>query len=82
MNTGVEGVEVRVRRVAETLPEEVLTKMHALDAQKSWHPNFEVVTHDDLTWADAIIWGCPTRFSGVTAQMRTVCNFLLAKADF
>lgn len=72
-------MEVRVKRVAETLSEEILEKMKALDLQKMWHPNYEVVTHDDLLWADAIIWGCPTRFGGVTAQMRTVsiCSFLL-----
>lgn len=68
----VEGVEVRIRRVAETLSEEVLGKMGALEAQKGWHPEFEVVSHDDLLWADAIAWGSPTRFGNVTAQMKTV----------
>lgn len=76
--TEVEGVEVRVRRVAETLSDEVLEKMYALEAQKAWHPEFEVVTHDDLLWADAICWGSPTRFGNVTAQMKTVSQAAFA----
>jgi len=46
--------------------------MGALEAQKAWHPNYEVVTLEDLTWADAIVWGAPTRFGGIPTQMRTV----------
>eukprot|EP01127_Copromyxa_protea_P003164 TRINITY_DN13020_c0_g1_i1.p1 TRINITY_DN13020_c0_g1~~TRINITY_DN13020_c0_g1_i1.p1 ORF type:complete len:221 (-),score=57.84 TRINITY_DN13020_c0_g1_i1:35-664(-) len=72
----VAGVEVRVRRVAETLSEEILTKMHALDAQKAWHPEFEVATPADLEWADAVIWGSPTRFGNITAQMKTFIDSL------
>jgi len=72
----VEGVEVRVRRVQETLTEEILGKMHALDAQKAWHPDFEVVSHNDLEWADAIIWGSPTRFGNVAAQMKAFIDSL------
>lgn len=68
----IEGVEVRIRRVAETLSDEILGKMGALEAQKAWHPEFEVVSHDDLLWADAIAWGSPTRFGNITAQMKTV----------
>lgn len=80
--TEVAGVEVRIRRVAETLSDEILTKMHALDAQKAWHPEFEVVTHDDLLWADAIAWGSPTRFGNVTAQMKTVSMIYIANINF
>ena len=31
------------------------------------HPE---VTHDDLRWADGIIWGTPTRYGNMTAQMK------------
>ncbi len=66
----VSGVNVRLTRVRETLPEEVLVKMGALEAQKAFQ-EVPVVTNDDLLWADAIIIGSPTRFGNVAAQMKT-----------
>ena len=65
----VNGGEVTLRRVPETLPEEVLTKMGALDAQKSFS-HIPVCTVDELAQADAIIFGTPTRFGNMCGQMR------------
>ena len=65
----VNGGEVTLRRVPETLSEEVLTKMGALDAQKSFS-HITVCTVDELAQADAIIFGTPTRFGNMCGQMR------------
>jgi len=65
----VEGAEVEMRRVPETLPEEVLAKMRALEAQKSFS-HIPVASVDDLASADAIIFGTPTRFGNMCGQMR------------
>jgi len=65
----VNGGEVTLRRVPETLSEEVLTKMGALDAQKSFS-HIPVCTIDELAQADAIIFGTPTRFGNMCGQMR------------
>lgn len=65
----VEGTEVIVRRVAETLPQEVLAKMGALEAQKAF-AHVPVATVDDLAQADAIVFGAPTRFGNMCGQMR------------
>jgi NAD(P)H dehydrogenase (quinone) len=65
----VDGAEVELRRVPETLPEDVLAKMGALDAQKSM-AHVPVATVDELATADAIIFGTPTRFGNMCAQMR------------
>ncbi|MEE8416788.1 MAG: NAD(P)H:quinone oxidoreductase [Desulfobacterales bacterium] len=65
----VNGGEVTLRRVPETLSEEVLTKMGALDAQKSFS-HIPVCTVDELAQADAIIFGTPTRFGNMCGQMR------------
>ena len=65
----VDGGEVTLRRVPETLPEEVLTNMGALDAQKSFS-HIPVCTVDELASADAIIFGTPTRFGNMCGQMR------------
>jgi len=65
----VEGVQIEVRRVPETLPEEVLQKMGALEAQKAF-AQVPICTVDDLASADAVIFGTPTRFGNMCGQMR------------
>lgn len=66
---GVNGADVRICRVPETLPEEVLIKMGALETQKA-QVHLPVCTLEDLVWADAIIFGAPTRFGNMCGQMR------------
>jgi NAD(P)H dehydrogenase (quinone) len=65
----VKGAEVQICRVPETLPEEVLQKMGALEAQKAL-AHVPVCKVDDLASADAIIFGTPTRFGNMCGQMR------------
>lgn len=65
----VDGCEAIIKRVPETLTPEILGMMGALEAQKSME-HIPVVTVDDLAAADAIIFGAPTRFGCVCAQMR------------
>lgn len=65
----VPGAEVQLFRVPETLPEEVLQKMFALDFQKSL-ADIPVIQPDQLGEADAIIFGTPTRFGNMIGQMR------------
>ena len=65
----VEHAEAILRRVPETLPEAVLEKMGALDAQKAM-ADVPVATVEDLTSVDAIIFGTPTRFGNMCGQMR------------
>jgi len=65
----VNGADVRIRRVPETLPEEVLKKMGALEAQKSM-AHVPVCHVEELAAADAIIFGTPTRFGNMCGQMR------------
>jgi NAD(P)H dehydrogenase (quinone) len=65
----VEHAEAILRRVPETLPEAVLEKMGALDAQKAM-TDVPVATVEDLTSVDAIIFGTPTRFGNMCGQMR------------
>ncbi len=58
-------VEVTIKRVPETLPEEVTTKMGAKLDQK-----YPVATAAELADYDAVIFGSPTRFGNMTGQMR------------
>ncbi|MEN8690793.1 MAG: NAD(P)H:quinone oxidoreductase [Desulfobacterales bacterium] len=65
----VAGARVELRRVPETLPEDVLQKMGAVDAQKAF-ADIPVCKVDELASADAIIFGTPTRFGNMCGQMR------------
>jgi NAD(P)H dehydrogenase (quinone) len=64
----VEGVEVILKRVPETMPPDVAAKAGAKLDQAA-----PVASPKELGEYDAIIFGSPTRFGNMTAQMR---NFL------
>jgi NAD(P)H dehydrogenase (quinone) len=65
----VNGVDVDLRRVPETLPEAVLEKMGAIEAQKL-QSQVPICTVDELGEADAILFGTPTRFGNMCGQMK------------
>lgn len=64
----VSGTEVAVKRVPDLVSEEVARKAGMKVDQKA-----PLATVDELSSYDAIIFGTPTRFGNMTAQMR---NFL------
>ena len=68
----VAGSEVTLYQVAELMPEEALEKSGAKAARAAF-AHIPVITPDQLAEADAIIFGTPTRFGNMCAQMR---NFL------
>lgn len=69
----IEGADVNVFQVAETLSDDVLAKMGALEAKKTF-AHIPIATVDNLSEADAIIFGTPTRFGMMSAQMRTLLD--------
>ncbi|MEJ7708013.1 MAG: NAD(P)H:quinone oxidoreductase [Nocardioidaceae bacterium] len=68
------GAEVRLRRVQETAPDAAIASN---DAWQSYvtevAPTVEVVSLEDLQWADGFGFGAPTRFGNPAGQLR---NFL------
>lgn len=64
----VAGIEVDIKRVPELVPDEV-----AKQAGIKLEQDAPVATVDELANYDAIIFGTPTRFGNMSAQMR---NFL------
>lgn len=66
------GVEVSLYQVPELMPEKVLEESGAKAAREKFS-HIPVAEPDNLAQADAIIFGTPTRFGNMTAQMR---NFL------
>lgn len=75
----IEGAEVGIYQVPETLPEEVLEKMGAIETKKLF-AHIPVLTREMneevLAGADALIFGTPTRYGNMTAQMRAVLDGL------
>lgn len=65
----VPGAEAALRRVPETLPQDVLEAMGAVEAQKAFE-HVPVCTVDELASADAVNFGTPTRFGNMCGQMR------------
>jgi len=68
----VEGAEVSLYQVPELVPEEVLERSGAKAARAAF-AHIPVAKPEQLAEADAIIFGTPTRFGNMCAQMR---NFL------
>lgn len=68
----VDGAEVELFQVAELVPPEALERTGAAAARAAF-AHVPVATPAQLAEADAIIFGTPTRFGNMCAQMR---NFL------
>jgi NAD(P)H dehydrogenase (quinone) len=64
------GAEVRLRRAAELAPDS------AIDSNPAWRANVDATADvpeaqaADMEWADAVIFGSPTRFGNVTSQLK------------
>jgi NAD(P)H dehydrogenase (quinone) len=64
------GAEVRLRRAAELAPDE------AIDQNPMWRQHVDATSSvpvaelDDLSWADAMAFGTPTRFGTPAAQLK------------
>lgn len=64
------GAEVRLRKVAELAPEAAVASNPAWKAHLEATAAVPVVGLEDLDWADAYLFGTPTRFGNVAAQMK------------
>ena len=70
------GAEVRLRKVRELAPREAIESnegwsKHALETQ-----DVPEATAEDITWADAVIFGTPTRYGNVAAQLKQFLDTL------
>jgi NAD(P)H dehydrogenase (quinone) len=64
------GAEVRVLKVPELAPQEAIESNPAWKAHVEATKDVPTVTHNDLEWADAIIFSVPTRFGNVPSQLK------------
>ncbi|HTJ02681.1 MAG TPA: NAD(P)H:quinone oxidoreductase [Methylovirgula sp.] len=72
-----EGAEVRLRRVREFVGPEVMAQapgwQESADAMNARYP---APTADDAVWADAVIFGTPTRFGNTSAELKAYIDSL------
>jgi NAD(P)H dehydrogenase (quinone) len=72
-----EGAEVRLRRAREFVGEDVMKKAAGwLEGAKRMNALYEAPTEADAEWADAIVFGTPTRFGSMTAELKAYIDGL------
>jgi NAD(P)H dehydrogenase (quinone) len=71
-----EGAEVRVRQVAELAPPEAIASNPAWQRHHDATAGNPVATPDDAAWADAIVFGSPTRFGNISSQLKQYIDTL------
>jgi len=64
------GAEVRLRKVRELAPDEAVASNDGWAAHRLATQNVPEASLEDLDWADAVIFGTPTRFGNVSAQLK------------
>ncbi len=67
----VDDTEVKVVRIPELeAARQAMSGQDAYVQAQQAMAEHDEVTHDDLRWADGIIWGTPTRYGNMAAQMK------------
>lgn len=67
------GADVKLYQVPELVPDDVLEKSGAKKARQAF-AHVPVIKPEQLAHADAIIFGTPTRFGNMAAQMRNLLD--------
>lgn len=70
------GAEVRLRKVAELAPDEVVSSVPEWAQHREETEHVPVATPDDVVWADVVLLGSPTRFGNVASQLKQFIDLL------
>ncbi|WP_198082991.1 NAD(P)H:quinone oxidoreductase [Variovorax sp. E3] len=72
-----EGAEVRMRRAREFVGPEVMRQVPGWAERASeMNAKYEAPTEADADWADAIIFGTPTRFGSIASELKAYIDSL------
>jgi NAD(P)H dehydrogenase (quinone) len=72
-----EGAEVRLRRARELVSHEVMLQVPGwLDNAEVMNEKYERPTEADAEWADAIVFGTPTRFGSIASELKAYIDGL------
>ncbi|MEU6324605.1 NAD(P)H:quinone oxidoreductase [Streptomyces sp. NPDC047009] len=76
-NAGLKaGAEVRLLKAAELAPQAAIDSNPAWAANHAATADVPVATPADVEWADAVIFGTPTRFGNVSSQLKQFIDTL------
>lgn len=67
---GDAGAEVRLRKVRELAPDEAIRSNSGWQAHRLETQDVMEAQPDDLSWADVVIMGAPTRYGMIAAQLK------------
>ena len=70
------GAQVRLRHVAEHAPAEVVEQDEEWKAHLAEVADEPTASPDDVVWADAVLFGSPTRFGNVASQLKQFIDSL------
>ncbi|MDO5018079.1 MAG: NAD(P)H:quinone oxidoreductase type IV [Lagierella massiliensis] len=70
------GAEVRLRRVEELIPLEVIEANEGMKKNYDKMVDIPVVSQEDIEWADALLFSSPTRFGAMASQMKQFIDTL------
>lgn len=71
------GAEVRLRRARDFVSDQIIAKVPGWkENRERMEREYEAPTEADAEWADAIIFGTPTRFGNTTAELKAYIDSL------
>ncbi|SDY88932.1 NAD(P)H dehydrogenase (quinone) [Micromonospora pattaloongensis] len=70
------GAEVRLRQVPELAPDEAIASNAAWSQHYDSTKNEPKATADDVVWADAVLFGSPTRYGNIASQLKQFIDTL------
>ncbi|WP_429260907.1 NAD(P)H:quinone oxidoreductase [Paraburkholderia sp. GAS334] len=71
------GAEIRMRRVREVVGPDVMRQAPGwLENATEMNAKYEAPTETDAEWADAIVFGTPTRFGSISAELKAYIDGL------
>jgi NAD(P)H dehydrogenase (quinone) len=70
------GADVRLRQVAELAPPEAIASNAAWSQHFDATKNEPKATADDVVWADAVLFGSPTRYGNIASQLKQFLDTL------
>ncbi|GEC03250.1 NAD(P)H:quinone oxidoreductase type IV [Streptomyces spinoverrucosus] len=70
------GAEVRLLKAAELAPEAAIASNEAWAAHAAASADVPEATPGDIEWADAVIFGTPTRFGNISSQLKQFIDML------
>jgi len=72
-----EGAEVRLRRVRELVDWDVMSSVPGWkESAEAMNARYPAPTPEDAVWADAVIFGTPTRFGNVSSELKAYIDSL------